>query len=171
MSISLVKYYGEDELDGEDFSVEFLDAYRSLSPSGQKLLWCLLENLVSGKQLSNREVSKKTGLGMRNIQKIRSSDRFAKALSIAMREEIRGSAELGVIALEKKVLDGNIQAIKIWLEMTDIYREVRRSERKSMDLRVDASVLPGDVKREVVRRWRDMGWTKEEFIELWDSPV
>lgn len=165
MSVSLVAL-----ADAGLVSSRFIDLYTKLSLDGKKVFWTVLESTMGGRQLSNREIAKMTGMTVRDVQHIRLEEKFADALTVGVREVVRGSAELGLFALRQKVSEGNMTAIKLWLEITGVYSPIHRTESKHLHVRVDASSdrMPSDVQRDVVERWKGMGWTKEEFLELWE---
>ena len=170
MGISLAKYgksIAELVREGE-ISSEFAEAYSALSEDGKIVLWAIMDHIGGERSLSNKEIASATKLPLRSVQRVRSEPRFGRALSAASHSEICGEAELGMMSLRKKVMEKNVPAIKIWLEITGVYSPVTRIESKQMQVRMDAAKMPSEVKRDVVERWKGMGWTKDEFIELWD---
>ena len=93
---------------------------------------------------------------------------FQEALSLACTASIRGDMELGVRALKDRVKEGNMPAIRMYLELGNIYQQVSRVESVNVNIELDASgKMPTQIRLELVERWHELGWTIEDFVAAW----
>ena len=154
----------------ESMDSDTISALRPLTDGERACLYAVLAS-ANDDEYSEKKIAKRAGVSRVTLWRARQNPKWQYALTLALMRGLRGEVELGIRALRQKVRDGNMQAIKLWLELCEVWHPVNRV--MSMNLNVEGKDLRGlpaeDMKKEVTREWRRMGWTKEQFLAAWQA--
>ncbi len=164
-SVSIAK----SMLDGE-MEQPLLACLRMLTESELACLWAKLEAIdsVNAVAMTDVAIAERAGVDYKTLWSAKRNPVFQEALSLACTASIRGDMELGVRALKGRVKEGNMPAIRMYLELGNIYQQVSRVESVNVNIELDASgKMPTQIRLELVERWHELGWTIEDFVTAW----
>ena len=152
-------------LDDDD---ELVPLVKQLKPHECRVLWELLNSMLKELPISQTSISRRCGVDQKYIRALRYRPRFGKALSAFVFRLLRGHVDRIVGHLFRQSAEGKTMATRYLLEMTGIYNPV--TQTMSVNVGKDLRGLPADeVRSEIVREWKRVGWTKEQFDEAWDE--
>lgn len=170
-----LKYRVEEDIDvaravveGETDS-ELISALGQLTTTERACLYSILES-ADDEEYNEKLIAERAGVNPVSLWRARRNPKFQYALNLALMSNVKGEIELGIRALRKKVRDGNMQAIKLWLELTGVWQPIQRvhAVNVNLDRREIGKMMPDEAKEEVAKQWKNLGWSKEEFMKFWD---
>ena len=160
-----------DLIGGLDDDDELVPLVRQLKPHERRVLWVLLDSLLNELPLSQRAISRRSGVDARYIRDLRHRPRFGKALSAFVFRRLGWHVVEAINHLFRQSAEGKTMASILFLEMAGMYNPVTRTV--NVNVGVDRKDMRGktkdEVKREVVREWKRMGWDKNDFAKLWEK--
>lgn len=149
---------------------EIISALRELTQTERACLYAVLES-ANDDNYSEKAIAQRASVDRVTLWRARQNPKWQYALTLALMRGLKGEVELGLRALRRKVQDGNMQAIKLWLELCGVWHPVNRI--MSMNLDLEARDLRGvsaaEMRKLVVEDWRRQGWRLEEFEQLWQA--
>lgn len=147
------------------------NSLQNFTEKQRRVLTAIVENLSEG--LTETELSQKAGVSRQHLWSLRKQPEFQLALREAVREELMGKVDFAARKLLEKVEQGNVRCLLALLELTGLYAPIQRTQSMNVNYQVDrkalGEMLPKDAQKEVVRQWGLLGWSREDFDELWQT--
>ena len=147
---------------------ELVSLAKQLKPHERRVLWALLDSLLNELPLSQRAISRLSGVDAKYIRDLRHRPRFGKALSAFVFRLLPGHVVEIINHLFRQSAEGKTMASIVFLELIGMY-PVTKTKSVNVGGRDLRGVPAEDMKKEVTREWRRMGWTKEQFLEAWEA--
>jgi hypothetical protein len=158
-------------VDGE-LETEEVAILRELSKNDLLVLWAKIRGISERGKMTDAKIAAIAGVSVKTVQRAKQKKVFHEALSIAVRNELSGNIDLYIKALNHLALtEYRFNAIKLALETIGFHKPTSRVE--SVNVNIDASSdtgkLPIEIRIDLVKRWHELGWTIEDFVDAWKS--
>ncbi len=149
---------------------ELVEALSELTDNQRQILYVIIETLVdTSKEYTERQIAKRAGVDTVTLWRARRNPKFQYALRLSLENELNGKLELGIRQLIQNALAGKERSLFALLEMQGLYTPVKRVQSQSMNVNADKATgkMPAEIRRELAKRWKDLDWTPEDFMEAW----
>lgn len=158
-----------DLIAGLDDDDELVSLVKQLKPHEQRVLWALLDSMLNELPISQRAISRRSGVDAKYIRELRHRPRFGKALSAFVFRRLGWYVFNVINHLYLQSMEGKTMASIFFLELAGKYPPVTKTESVNVGGR-DLRGMPADeVKVEVVKDWKKQGWTREDFEAAWQA--